>query len=188
MAHPVDETTVNPKNLVTHYHVYHGPVEGHFPLPNPSNSGNTDPPADASRPPADDNFEKASWERAQKTPNAPLMYACLYSQLRERAAELGYALMLHGSLKRDGDMLASPWTDAAVAPEALVQELCACSGLVMHNPRASGPKQKPHGRLAWSLFLQEGGTEGLLYVDLSVMPRVVPTTTENGTAERNGYF
>jgi hypothetical protein len=40
--------------------------------------------------------------------------------MRERGRELGYAIAVHGTLKRDIDLVAIPWTDEAVS----ARELC----------------------------------------------------------------
>lgn len=88
--------------------------------------------------------------------------------LRERARALGYALAVHGSLERDIDLIAVPWTAEAAAPEALanglrqVIETLYPIGLE-HGPNDKHPK--PHGRLCWSFWIRPW-----TYIDLSVMP------------------
>ena len=47
---------------------------------------------------------------------APLCYSVLYARMASIAATLGYALTLHGSMIRDCDMVAVPWTEEAVSP------------------------------------------------------------------------
>lgn len=101
--------------------------------------------------------------------------------LRARARELGYAIGIHGSLARDIDLIAVPWTveavDAATLAEALrVAAETVCP--VAFNRDAEGaanpayfhdgsPGAKPHGRRVWSFHLGGGP-----YIDLSVMPRL----------------
>ena len=79
------------------------------------------------------------------------------------ARECGYAVGLHGSMKRDCDMIAAPWTDEAVIAFELIERLCAAL-----NARVVGPiAGKPHGRLGWNLQV-----DGYVKViDISVMPR-----------------
>lgn len=96
-------------------------------------------------------------------------YAALYPRLREVARQRGYALALHGSLKKDLDVLAAPWTEDATDAWTLAHALCeAASGMI--EPRTDAgqsPMVKPHGRLSWTIHLgRDGG-----YIDLSVMPR-----------------
>jgi len=101
----------------------------------------------------------------------PAMYAMLYPGIVETANELGYALALHGSLSRDMDVVAIPWTDTAVDAEVLVgaikERVAGCQGTGVAALR--GPSEKPWGRRAWALMLQGHG-----YIDLSVMPKAVP--------------
>jgi hypothetical protein len=105
-----------------------------------------------------------------KNPNtlAPI-YTILFIHLKEKARELGYALTLHGSMTRDGDMVAIPWTKDAVSAEELVSSLHSYLGA--HCLPQDYVAYKPHGRRAWSLHLSaDFGCD--MYVDLSVMPRL----------------
>lgn len=90
--------------------------------------------------------------------------------LRERAKVLGYALCVHGSLERDIDLVAVPWTDRAYPAEALaaslrevVDKLYPIQGEV--TPDAREGAEKPHGRQCWSWWLRSW-----TYIDLSVFP------------------
>ena len=78
------------------------------------------------------------------------------------AREVGYAVGVHGSLKRDFDLIAAPWTDDAVGPATLIDHLC--EGL--NARRADGPEHKPHGRVAVTLQI-DGWFK---VIDLSIMP------------------
>lgn len=124
-----------------------------------------------------------------KSPNIAPAYACLYPGLCDRARALGYALGIHGSVVTDLDLIAVPWSDAAVPAHelvaALMEHIGACGyadllrrdsclteeqiGQVMARTVHKDPEQKPHGRLAWNLYLHAGAK-----VDLSVMPRQLP--------------
>lgn len=92
----------------------------------------------------------------------------LIPALRHVAARKGYALDLHGSVSVDIDILAFPWTQAAVSATELaesVRVVCeAITGMGFFNPKA--PERKPHGRLAWAIHIGSGH-----YIDLSVGPR-----------------
>jgi hypothetical protein len=94
-------------------------------------------------------------------------YAHLYPILRDVAREHGYTLALHGSMARDLDLIAVPWTDTATDAETLIAAMREATDLFVHpNDRTNGPTEKPHGRQAWGLV---GTTLG--WVDLSIMPR-----------------
>lgn len=107
-------------------------------------------------------------------------YAPLIPILMRAGREVGYAIAVHGSLARDLDIVAIPWTDEAESAERLVLHLTAAvDGRLRNGARkledgtwepapASAPATKPHGRLAWSIHL---GSDGL-YIDVSVMPRL----------------
>lgn len=92
--------------------------------------------------------------------------------LRERAKHLGYAIGVHGSLERDIDLIAVPWTERACPPEGLAtslkQVLSKLYPVELEVAPGEGPT-KPHGRLCWSWWIRPW-----TYIDLSVFP---PTTS-----------
>lgn len=101
----------------------------------------------------------------------------LIEPLRARARELGYAVAVHGTVKRDIDLIAIPWTPEAVAPKELAEAL-RLKALEVHGAAYMKPPEnddpwhldgcpgfKPHGRLCWCFYLG-----GPCYIDLSVMP------------------
>lgn len=70
------------------------------------------------------------------------LYEKLIEPIREKSRELGYAIAVHGTLKRDIDLIACPWTPEAVPERELADALFA---LVEHI----------HGRAYWSWHLIE---------------------------------
>lgn len=98
----------------------------------------------------------------------------LLPRLRTIAREHGYALGLHGSVARDIDLIAAPWTDEAAEAEVLIQafRLAIDPGGHFNPPHVFLPEAKPHGRLAWSIHMW--GT----YFDVSVMPKGPPTCAD----------
>jgi len=81
----------------------------------------------------------------------------------------GYALAVHGSRRRDIDIIAVPWTDHADSAELLVARLCGV--LAGHVGRAISSAKwadKPHGRRAVTIILPGMCPE----IDLSIMPLV----------------
>lgn len=84
----------------------------------------------------------------------------------------GYALAVHGSLARDIDIIAIPWTKQADDADFLLQRLCGC--LASKVGRAFAEKawtEKAHGRRAKTIILPGMCPE----IDFSVMPT---TSTE----------
>lgn len=99
--------------------------------------------------------------------NRPLCYMLLLQWLNDAANKHGYALGLHGSLNRDLDLIAAPWTEEAVCADQLVQALAkAAGGWIEHGACCVNPEFRPHGRIAYTIQLGRG-----LYLDVSVMPR-----------------
>jgi hypothetical protein len=99
-----------------------------------------------------------------------------YSTLREplirRARSLGYALAVHGSCKRDLDLIAVPWVEHAAnevtLAEAIFEEIKKVTFAFM--PPGPYPRIKPHGRMSWSFALSfDSGAD---YIDLSVISGV----------------
>jgi len=106
----------------------------------------------------------------------PPMYAVLYPALVVIARKHGYALAVHGSMARDFDLIAVPWTAEAGEPGPMVDEMkTAVQGVYVHHEfdhllTDSHITKKPHGRLSWSIHLTNKGADGP-YLDISVMPR-----------------
>ena len=101
---------------------------------------------------------------------------------RPAAQVHGYALAAHGSLERDVDLLACPWTDDAAEPDVLVEAIRAAVEEALgdswfnHGVGANGVK--PHGRRAYVLTgfgVVETRKGCFPFIDLSVIPRKVTT-------------
>lgn len=105
----------------------------------------------------------------------------ILTPLRAVARRHGYALAVHGSLARDIDLIAIPWTDAAGKPEPFVREVVeevrrvlgfcvlaakGADGQTVNDDDYLPGTPKPQGRQAWTIVVS-GGT----WIDLSVMPR-----------------
>lgn len=63
------------------------------------------------------------------------------------AREHGYAVGLHGSMKRDCDLVAVPWVEAYATPQVLIDALCESLDATEVGPR----EPKPNGRIAVNL-------------------------------------
>jgi hypothetical protein len=96
-------------------------------------------------------------------------YVAVYPMLCEIARENGYALAIHGTVTRDFDLVACPWTNEAVDPHVLYDALTKWLDSRQYIPGGSKleePEQKPHGRLAWSIPTGNGSV-----IDLNIMPK-----------------
>jgi hypothetical protein len=99
--------------------------------------------------------------------NRPLCYMLLLQWLTDAANKCGYALGLHGSMNRDLDLIAVPWTKEAICADQLISALVEASGgFLLKDAVTVNPEFRPHGRLAYAIQLGRG-----LYIDISVMPR-----------------
>lgn len=102
----------------------------------------------------------------------PAGYVGILPVLQDAARKCGYALGLHGSINRDMDLIAVPWTAHAVPAEELIQALL--KAVVMIEVHIAGeferpsktPAYRPHGRRTWLISLGAGAV-----IDVSVMPR-----------------
>lgn len=101
----------------------------------------------------------------------------LLPPMREAALGFGYAIAVHGSLARDVDLVAIPWTESAADPDVLVESLVGVvRGVVgrayTHKGKRKSDRfawaEKPHGRRA--VLIHHAGFIG--EIDLSVMPRL----------------
>lgn len=109
-----------------------------------------------------------------------LCFAASYPLLAALARQHGYALAIHGSMATDFDLVAVPWTAVPSHPEELIETIrSTVNGYIENDPLASefdetrrNPVKKLHGRLAWSIYLNEGRSGP--YLDVSVMPTSLP--------------
>jgi len=98
-------------------------------------------------------------------------YKSIIPKIREAAKVHGYAIGVHGSMRRDLDLIAAPWTethsDKQTLSEAIQEAAC---GFISHDDRWV---KKPCGREAISLascWPEWHKETGAGHIDLSVMP------------------
>jgi hypothetical protein len=95
--------------------------------------------------------------------------------IREAAKFQGYAVAVHGSLKRDIDLIAVAWTEQAKPPQELVKAIMGAVGGVLGNCfMLTALSDKPHGRLACTLVHPGFAGE----IDLSVIPPTTPQPSQ----------
>ncbi len=99
----------------------------------------------------------------QLKPNfGPVYAAALYPDLAGIFQRHGYALAIHGSLARDFDLVAIPWTENPSDPSAILDEVT--KEFTIH--KCGDFERKNHGRIAYTLSVGFGSCA----VDLSFMP------------------
>lgn len=96
-------------------------------------------------------------------PNNAPTYMCMYPGLAAVARENGYALAVHGSLARDMDLIAVPWTEQAGSPEDVISAIEEKFSIKRIGNLTTGM----HGRLIQTI----GILFGECFIDLSFVPR-----------------
>lgn len=82
----------------------------------------------------------------------PVYAAALYPEMCSLFQRHGYALAVHGSLARDLDLVAVPWSKEVSAPEAVLKDLTEIFAV-----RVAGTAEaKGHGRVAYTLTVGFG--------------------------------
>ena len=94
--------------------------------------------------------------------------------IRDIARKHGWAIGVHGSMVRDIDLIGIPWTDDAIEPESLVDNIISETGYTSHGHKLGN--HRPGGRRTILLmhpdatFIQtEKGTWNPPAIDLSLM-------------------
>ncbi len=100
-----------------------------------------------------------------KPANMAPFWVFLYPSLAEIARKHGYALAIHGSVGRDFDLIAVPWTEQPGDPSCVIRDIHETYAVA----NVLGPYKKLHGRLVWSISIVGSGE---VFLDLSFMPSV----------------
>lgn len=94
---------------------------------------------------------------------APVYAAALYPELAAIARDHGYALAVHGSLRRDFDLICIPWVREPSPPRDVVEAFVSRFAI---REIGGEPTTKEHGRMAYTLAIGFGECA----IDLSFMP------------------
>lgn len=121
----------------------------------------------------------------------PSLYAFYFEVLKEIALKYGYNLVLHGSMNRDLDLIAIPWSENIGDKESMIDEFCEVIGgkLMMHDKSVENINglrytNKPHGRMCYIININrriELKHDGFVvkasdhadpqyYIDISIIP------------------
>lgn len=118
----------------------------------------------------DNRARSAKWHRIHTPGEQELFYLSVLPSIRAAARVLGYGVGVHGSMRRDLDLIAVPWVDTHAPPDTLAKAIqyAACG---MHADSVTW-EQKPCGRIATSLpiCLTDDRRPNAGHIDLSVMP------------------
>ena len=108
----------------------------------------------------------------------PHFYAVCFEGLQQIAKDLGYNLVIHGSMNRDMDLVAITWINEPKSHLELLHAFCEYLGIVKFDDiEHYCPSILPGGRSSYILNLNRGCKfNGYLdaeyYIDLSITPFV----------------
>lgn len=105
-------------------------------------------------------------------------YATIWESIRKIVYEHGWGAGLHGSLSRDMDIIAIPWSEDAINADTLIDiiiEKCFENNILAKYGKQVIRNSKPHGRICYAIPITEE-----LYLDISIMdPRENNNNTNN---------
>lgn len=91
-------------------------------------------------------------KREEVKPNYAPVYAAIYPELAKLFVENGYALAIHGSLKRDFDLIAVKWEKPITSPQRMVNKITKTFSIT----QIGKPKKRSYGRIAYSISVGFG--------------------------------
>lgn len=124
-----------------------------------------------------------NWRDVHTKDELQKRYLEILPTIMASAQKMGYAIAVHGSMRRDLDLIAMPWVPNARTPETLVLMIQRDLLGYERDTRTSVKrewlrgKKKPHGRIAGAFPIAhladdfETQTLRHAYLDISVMPR-----------------
>lgn len=94
-----------------------------------------------------------------------LVYERIVPKIVQIAKDHGYAIGIHGSLQRDCDLFAVPWSENSKPPDELAEAVRRHVNGTFEQPHPGmlNPEARPQGRLSWAIHL-----DATRYIDLSV--------------------
>jgi len=83
---------------------------------------------------------------------APVYAAAMYPDLARLFIDNGYALSVHGSLARDFDLIAFPWSYKLTSRRTMLKKITKTFAVKI----IGRPEKKPYGRLAYTISVGFG--------------------------------
>lgn len=118
----------------------------------------------------------------------PSIYAFYFETIKEIGLKYGYNIVLHGSMNRDLDLIAIPWSEEIGDKELMIDRIAeVIGGNVLINHETHNRERftlKPHGRICYVININrvfEMKCDGFIYkikeyadpqfyIDISVTP------------------
>lgn len=127
-------------------------------------------------------YEAGTWFQAGSVDEMQAFYRARLPAIREAAREHGYAIGVHGSERRDFDLIACPWRDGASDPDTLAHAVAmAACGITREG--AYDWTEKPLGRIAVSIPVCWTARRGVTndgHIDLSVALAAMAASKKEG--------
>lgn len=124
------------------------------------------------------------WHQCNNLDELQAFYESILPAIREAARKCGFAIGVHGSMRRDLDLIAVPWiptpnvddSQILARPSTLAIAIQEAACGIAYTPDAIKWEKKPHGRIATSLPVcwinWPDAKDGTGHIDLSVMASV----------------
>lgn len=132
------------------------------------------------------NYTPGEWFDATSVDLMQQFFESRLPAIRETARRHGYAIGVHGSMRRDMDLIAAPWCDGASDPDTLAHAIAdAACGITIAS--SYDWEQKPAGRVATSIpicWTHRPGVPGDGHIDLSVMPQAAPPAPQAAVVQQ----
>lgn len=94
--------------------------------------------------------------------NNAIFWVFRFPELREVAAECGWALGIHGSVTHDLDLMAMPWVENHTTADELADRLAEVADN-QNRPCEKDEDSKPNKRIVYTIYA------GNTYIDLNVI-------------------
>ena len=126
----------------------------------------------------------------------PALYAFYYEILKDIAKRYGYNLLLHGSMNRDLDLVAIPWSDECGDEFEMIKKMAErLHGRNLNYKEQYNFSILPGNRHNYVIHLNRSRTwqhtlDGQYYLDISVVPtgQQVAAATADIKRERDEYY
>ena len=94
--------------------------------------------------------------------NDAIFWVFRFPEIREIAAECGWAVGVHGSVVHDLDLMAMPWVENHLPADEFVRKLAERVDN-QHRDFVKDTTSKPNGRVVYTIFA------GNTYIDLNII-------------------
>lgn len=121
-----------------------------------------------------ENYKPGNWFNADTVDEMQAFYMSRLPAIREAARRAGYAIGLHGSTRRDFDLMAMPWTGHAVDKNTLARIVAVAACGIARSGDYQW-EQKPYGRVATSIPICWTAFHDMIsagHIDLSLIDMV----------------